>query len=201
MKWYWYAARPDEMFLDLDSPAKQRRALRVLKMALGTSWDRLVNSQRNDLEVSQVYMVPSLTKGHVHAVVRTKHAMAPLVKVSWSLWMGGDPLRSAYAIERFRAGLTIQELIAAPAGPFLAYRDIDAICECDGKHKEERITKKCPALLKLLGKEHAAADYFPRVRNERKNLGPLIIEWGRVPLSRIRRWENPKWTKNKLTSI
>ncbi len=207
MTWYWYAARSNELFLDLDSPEQQRRALRVLRLALkdhrrfwsGKSAKLEVDRFRQHLVINVLILMRSVTLGHCHLIVVNNEEFQPMTRVAWSLWLGGDPLRAAYALERLGRGYC-PELIALQYPIQEDFRQPDAMCPCKDKHKEERVTKYCPALNQLLG-DHAAADYFPRVRDERRKLGPLILPYGRLSLTKLERWENPRWTKNKLTSI
>lgn len=184
---FWYAARDNEMFLDLDTPRQLRRALRILRLA----------RMSNRLKVEDCFVYPSSGSGHTHLIVVL---MCPLfsedadLRPQWSLWMGTDPLRVAYSLERTRRGLPSDLLVARQT----YHRAPDAECGCAEKHKAERITKHCPALRKLLGND-AAADYFPRVRSERKQLGRIFIASGRVTLSQLKTWRSstkcPKTSK------
>jgi hypothetical protein len=174
MMTYWYVSRPNEIFLDLDSRKARTRSLHVLRRAMATK----------RLSVESVWLYPTITDDHSHLIVVLREPLPFLLRVSWSLWMGGDQIRAAYVLERYRQGFEEAELLCSKMTYW--FRAADDVCSCEGKHKAKSVTDKCSALKKILG-DHRSADYFPR-NHDRIARQPLMVEWGKVPKSRIREW-------------
>lgn len=178
---YWYAARPNEIFLDLDSTRALARAMNVLRRILNKPMP--APAWGNGLHIEAVYHYPT-SKTHHHLIIVTGREHSYVMKTEWALWMGTDRIRAVYSLERGRRELPIQDLLVSKE-PY--YRTPDAFCECKGKHKPHKVTRACPALEHLLG-SHKDADYFPR-NTDRKKRPPLFVPVGRVSLSSIRKWK------------
>jgi hypothetical protein len=172
---YWYTARPNEIFLDLDSRRAFRRAVSVL----------VANDGR--LPVEDAYVYPTRQDGHFHIIVRLYTAIPPDLKAAWSLWMGNDRLRIAYVLAR-RTDRRVPEwsgdLLVTPK-PY--YRCFDCVCQCEEKHKPDEVTMKCPAMRMLLGKA-AAADYFARTGERRVRPLKVRVPWGKIESDVLRLW-------------
>lgn len=192
MKWYWYVAKSNEIFLDLDSGRSITRALSVLRRTLSSPLYgcRHPRVAMNRLEVSSVWMYPSVDPKHAHLIVVLRCPLPLRVRVAWGLWMGGDQLRAAYVLERERhlrgAGGDPCELLATRA-PY-GFRAPDDSCSCMEKHKPKSVTDSCPALTRILG-DHRSDDYFPR-NKDRVRRPPVRFAWGRIPLSNLRAWRS-----------
>lgn len=173
---YWYTARTNEIFLDLDSRRALRRALSVLHVAV----------RRKRLRLASVWLYKTAQKNHFHMIVVLKtNYTAP--RLAWSLWMGNDRLRAAYVLARMFDGNVMQG-----AGDLLVtktpyHRKPDFKCQCSGKHKPESVTRECPALRHFLGASHSA-DYFARTGPMNPDRGKTRFRWGRIPLQQIRNW-------------
>ena len=179
---YWYGARSNEIFLDLDSHRAVNRAIGVLRIAI----------RRKLLIVRSVWLYQSSPR-HYHLIVVLDHALLFVDKMAWSLWMGNDRLRVAYVMRRFInkdgcSSCLIDLLVAkSPYG----FRTVpDATCKCKKKHKPKAITDKCPSMKMLLG-DQRSADYFGRTGRRPSN-GKIRLPWGRVPLCRIKEWKEPR---------
>ena len=173
---YWYSARDNEIFLDLDSNRATARALSVLRLAI----------VKKHLDVGAIWLYGTPTRGHAHMIIELKQRVEWGTRLSWSIWMGNDRLRVAYILERFQRGVPHQDLLIAKQS--YEFRGPDAVCECEEKHKQPRITSKCPAMKLLLG--HAAnADYFTRT-GKAPPRRKIRIPWGRVLIKDLKRWRN-----------
>lgn len=182
-RWFWYWARPYEIFVDLDSGRAITRALSVLRRALQVK--RYAATPVNRLHIESVWMYPSLEKNHAHLIIVLKKDLPFTTALAWSLWMGTDQIRAAYVLER-RKRCSIGELLCVRE-PY-QFRKPDAVCSCKRKHKEKPVTDRCPALLRLL-RDERSADYFPRNRDKTPR-PPVRFAWGKVPLQNIRQWRS-----------
>jgi hypothetical protein len=171
---YWYAARANEIFLDLDSNRAIARALSVLRLAV----------IQKRLPVRQVWLYSTLTTHHAHMIIVLRGNMSHESRLAWSLWLGNDRLRTAYVLYRLRLGVPGADLLVSRMRYF---RMQDALCLCTDKHKEPSVTDKCPAMeMFLCG--YRSADFFARVGHpppKRK----IRVPWGRVSLKQLREWK------------
>jgi len=173
---YWYSARDNEIFLDLDSHRAISRALSVLRMAI-------VNG---DMKVSGIWLYGTPTPGHAHMIIALKKDMDWMTRLSWSIWMGNDRLRVAYILERENRGLVHSDLLISKTQ--YEWREPDAQCGCTEKHKQPRVTSKCPAMNALLGLE-ASADYFTRT-GKAPPRRKIRIPWGRIRVEDLKAWRS-----------
>jgi hypothetical protein len=170
---FWYASRPNEIFLDLDSNRATARALSVLRLAV----------RKKDLAVKQVWLYGTPTAHHAHMIVVLRRDMSWADRLGWSLWMGNDRLRVAYILRRWNNGVKNEDLFVTKE---LYYRDPDAFCGCILKHKDPEVTQACPAMEHLLGDERSA-DYFTRT-GKAPPRRKIRVPWGRVSLKQIKNW-------------
>lgn len=169
---YWYSAEPNEIFLDLDSNRATARALSVLRVAM----------EKKKLPIKQVFLFQSSPRKH-HMIVVLRRQINTLVRLAWSLWMGNDRLRVAYVLKRYELCKTHSDLLVTKK-PY--HRLPDAVCECKKKHKDPKVTGRCPAMKYLLGDERSA-DYFARTGSAPPKV-KIRIPWGNVPLEVIKEW-------------
>lgn len=171
---HWYAAQPDEIFLDLDSNRATARALSVLRLAI----------RKRQLPIKAVWLYSTLKRGHAHMIIQLKDAMDFNTRLAWSLWLGNDRLRVAYVLERYRRGIKSGDLLISRSR---YHRLANAFCHCTRKHKEAKVTEKCPAMIHLLGADRSA-DYFTRTGSAppRKR---IRVPWGQVSLTQLRQWK------------
>ena len=167
---FWYSARSTEIFLDLDSRKSLLRAMKIIR-----SWHGCTRPVK-------VWHYPTLRDYHSHVVIEWSQGLCERFRAELALWMGSDKLRACYVFSRQNAGLKHSDLLVS-VRPY--HRSPDAVCHCEGKHKDKAVTDRCPALKLLLG-EWRSFDWFPRAG--RKRMKPLRIPVGRVPLTLIRKW-------------
>lgn len=168
MSWFWYVSRSNEIFCDLDSKRAVARALNVLRRAI----------KRKLLKVLSIHFYPSVS--NYHLIVTLKDNMDNEERVLWSLWMGSDRLRAVYTLERYRRGVMNADVLSTPKQLADGFRFNDDRCECPSKHKEKRVTDRCPAMQRLMMDERSG-DYFPRNLDRKQRTKPLKVPWGRVP--------------------
>lgn len=200
---WWYVARPNEIFVDLDSGGAISRALSVVRRALLVKPG--AKTPLNKLPIESVWLYPSETEGHAHLILKLKENLHTLEKISWSLWMGTDQIRAAYVIERLDA-LTddlkfLEEHSDIPTDLIATreeyeFRKPDTFCFCKDKHKKKSVTDKCDALERILG-SHRSDDYFPRNRDT-KERDAVRFPWGKVPLTNLRKWSVPDGRKSNV---
>lgn len=172
---YWYSARPDEIFLDLDSNRATARAFSVLRLAI----------RQKKLPVQDVYLYPTPTPGHAHMIIVLKRPVHFGDKAAWSLWLGNDRLRVAYMLKRELLGLCHSDLLICKNSIY--HRAADWTCECKEKHKEKHVTDNCLAMRLLLG-DQRSADYFSRT-GKAPTRRKIRVPWGKVALKQIRNWK------------
>jgi hypothetical protein len=180
---YWYRARSNEIFLDLDSRRSLNRAINVLRIAV------LDRSKTPKLPIENIYLYPSQTEGHAHVIIQLKGPLG-VMNEAWSAWLGNDRLRLAYVLARWGQMIGGGDLLVSRRQ---YYRAADAVCSCQGKHKDSKTTDECPAMIKLLGSQRSA-DYFYRTGPMRP-LGKIRIPWGRVSKRQLKEWSNGKRKK------
>lgn len=180
---FWYAARDNEIFVDLDNPRALTRALSVLRRALRRKVGSLTPLE--SLLVESVWLYPSSSEGHFHLVIVLRRDMCFYKRVAWSLWLATDRIRAAYVLMRYMHTYGSRHEILVSKKPY-GFRRHDALCQCEGKHKSKAVTDRCPALADLLG-NHRSDDYFPRNRDQ-KRYPPARFQFGEIPISRLRGW-------------
>jgi len=166
---YWYAARPNEVFLDLDSRKALMRAMKILRKSEG---------------VKAIYHYPTSRAGHCHVIVVLAGVMSAKDRALDALWMGSDKLRACYVFSRIEFGFSaVADLLVTKRPNY--HRKPDSSCSCEGKHKAKEVTDNCPALQELLG-PYRSHDFFPLAGHERMSM--IRVPVGRVPLKLIRTW-------------
>lgn len=206
MRWFWYVARPNEIFVDLDSPAATTRALSVLRRALNVK--RTAKTPLLKLGILGVWLYPSEAEGHSHLIVVLKNNLSFIDRTAWSLWLGTDQIRAAYVMERFLSFACrndasipdgwVDSVIDNPSFPTellsvrheYGFRKPDTFCFCKEKHKKKHVTDKCSALVAILG-DMRSADYFPRNRDRVKR-EPIRPPWGEISKTNLKRWRFPR---------
>lgn len=184
---YWYAARENEVFLDLDSQRALTRALHVVRRVIQAE------STHRWPGIKAVFLYKTQRPQHYHMIVIWKAPLPRLERYVWALWMGSDRLRCAYVIKRRLEGVTFPDILGA-AYRYQEYEKfvgaVAMTCFCKGKHKSEKITWNCPALQLLLGGERSA-DYYPR-NVDRKARRNVQFNYGRISKRSIVKWQGKK---------
>jgi hypothetical protein len=173
---YWYSARSNEIFLDLDSNRAIARALSVLRLTI----------RKRHLKIDGVWLYSTPRHGHAHMIIRIKEDLSWMSRIAWSLWLGNDRLRAAYVLRRHgEFELDHHDLLM---GKSIYHRTPDAFCKCKQKHKKKSVTDKCEAMIHLLG-DYRSADYFTRTGSPPPKK-KIRVPWGEVSLTQLRNWEN-----------
>lgn len=180
---YWYSAHVDELFLDLDSIKATNRALSVLRVAI----------QQKKLKVSGVWLFKTKQKEHCHLIITLSNIMPIEAKTAWELWLGSDRLRSAYVLMR---DVRMRQHTSLLVTRQKYHREPDAECSCNAKHKDDKVTRKCPALTYLLDGDRSA-DYFART-GSRPSDNQMWLMWGKIEIETILKWRGNERKKKRL---
>lgn len=168
IKWHWYIARANEVFIDADSTSRLFYAMRQVQL----NWDRLNGRE--------VFIYPSGTAKHYHLILQMHDGMDAWQRAVWELHCGSDRLRTEYIFERIRRGRAAGADFLLTSHPY-DFRKSDRACGCEAKHKDKSVTDACPVMQSLLGEE-ASAEYFARQPNAQ-------FQYGKVDLQKILRGE------------
>lgn len=171
---YWYSAKGNELFLDLDRPYRVNRAMNVLH-----SW---LNDRKEFPEIRYVEHYRTKTEGHEHFVIVFEEEVDFLEKLSIRLLMLDDPIRVGFIVGRIARYCDADDLLMSRV---LYHRSPDAVCECTEKHRAYDVTWNCPALKKLLG-PYRSMDPFPRTGKPLRE--PIDLAFGRLNLEQIKHW-------------
>ena len=144
-KWYWYAARSDELLIDLDSQT-------LLEIAL----KRLAKPEL-DIRASQMFLTESATKGHFHMAVRLRENVAEVRRMLFQLYLMDHVYRSVKNFDRALNNVSAASLLISPhnwanggLNRTKFWRSPDAICHCLlAKHKSHKAILSCPAHVTL----------------------------------------------------
>lgn len=155
---YWYVARPNELFLDIDN------ATRSLKHAKARLQGAI---ECGKLDVAYVMQRPSRGNDHIHVIVTLAHSIyANEQRFAWEIILHSDIYRSACNIMRGSNGSGISEVADILISPFdhfgntdyppdgknrPATRFRDDVCGCESKHNAATM-QTCPAAIRLRGK-------------------------------------------------
>lgn len=178
---YWYAPRPNELFLDLDSKAALTRTMRVLHVWMDAQ--RMAKGAWGLPSVRQIYNYPTTRKNHYHVIVVLGYDITDSQRARLALWMGSDARRACYVWARQQRGFENWSDLLVSRRRY--HRRPDRVCQCPPRHKEAEITESCPALQEMLQCDRSA-DYFPRVGKAK--IPKLRIPVGKIPLNVIRHW-------------
>lgn len=146
MKWYWYVANKQEIFLDLD---RYESSIKHIRARLQGA----IESEKLPLEFLSVY--PSGRDGHFHAVLVLSKATRYPERLAWSIVLHSDIYRACNNLMRWERGVPAYDILIANR---YYHRIADATCECEGKHKRA-VMEQCPAAKQLRG-EYRSVGFF-----------------------------------------
>lgn len=169
---YWYCARPNELFLDIDNAA---RSLKHAKARLQGA------IECGKLDVAYIMQRPSHGKDHIHVIVtlrEIKDECLPYAKYRqstygpmkfiWELMLHGDIYRACANMARWHYGILAPDILISPFPSFLSgppgkykyehRREADDKCICESKHNAATM-QNCPAAIRLRG-EFRNAGFF-----------------------------------------
>jgi len=147
---YWYIARPNELFLDIDNASKSLRHARArLQGAI----------ECGKLDVAYVMQRPSKSKDHIHVIVTLKDGifLGPM-KYAWEIILHGDLYRACCNIARWHYSIPATDILISAYDIFTTrfgkddyLRLPDDKCNCKEKHNRATM-ETCPAAERLRGK-------------------------------------------------
>ena len=150
-KWYWYAARADELMVDLDSQT-------LLEIAL----KRLAKPDIQFPPVKSVFLSKSFSEGHFHMTVLLKDDYTAVRRMVLQLYLMDHVYRSVKNFMRVLDGSLSPCLLITPYnwrssgaslnGKTKFWREPDALCHCPiQRHKSHKAILTCPAHIRLRG--------------------------------------------------
>jgi hypothetical protein len=143
---YWYVARPNELFLDIDNaPRSLKHARARLQGAI----------ECGKLNVLNVAVLPSRSENHIHAIITLEESLIDYERYAWEVILHGDIYRACCNIMRTHNDIPAADILISPCWMFRngsGYaRQADDECKCHPKHKAS-IMETCPAAKRLRGK-------------------------------------------------
>jgi hypothetical protein len=129
----WYLARPDELLIDLDDAGRPTRT--------GAPWIEVFFRRRlrdaiadGKLRVRDVYLSPSNSVRHYHAIVRLGEPLPIMQRLVWQLHLGSDLYRGRADLMRAARGFDAPSLLIRSHPMIGFYREPDRVCDCTAKH-------------------------------------------------------------------
>lgn len=153
---YWYVARPNELFLDIDNVSRSiKHARSRLQGAI----------ECGKLNVSHVMQRPSKSKDHLHVIITLGNSKPKSITENavWEIVLHGDIYRGCCTIMRVRRGMQAPSILISPWATFADLhadnrRPADDKCECENKHNATAM-ETCPAAIRLRG-DNRNAGFF-----------------------------------------
>jgi hypothetical protein len=149
-KWFWYVARDNELFLDVDNV---ERVIHHLRQRLQGA----IEYKR--LDVAHVYRQRSQGKNgqHEHIIVTLNNKIPPVERFVWEIILRSDLYRGCNNIMRHLRGIGAPDIFISRSDCFF-FRPYDTFCYCTKKHSPE-IMEKCPTAEILRG-DYRAQGFF-----------------------------------------
>jgi len=149
MKNYWYVARDNEIFIDIDSK-QSRSIISALARIRG-----IIEAEK--FPIRQVWLFPSRTENHYHIVITLKNAIPETYRIALQLYFFSDVFRTCNNIMRIEDCVPAAEVLISIFDwrkQYKFYRYADATCTCEGKH-DYVVMEKCSAAKTLRGVNRA----------------------------------------------
>ena len=153
---YWYVAKPNELFLDIDNVSKSIRHARArLQGAI----------ECGKLDVAYVMQRPSKSKNHLHVIITLNEPYClPVASAVWEIILHSDIYRGCCNVIREYANVPAPRILISPFDNFettirhypneFIDRSYDDQCDCPGKHTAA-VMLACPAARRLRGEMRA----------------------------------------------
>ena len=161
---FWYVARPNELFLDIDNASRSLKHARArLQGAI----------ECGKLDVAYLVQHPSKSKDHIHVIVTLVKEIANFDRIAWEVILHGDLYRGCCNLMRLSNAIPAFDVLISPFSDFgwsgkladeingyteFADRFPDAQCNCKSKHNAATM-QNCPAAIRLRG-EFRNAGFF-----------------------------------------
>jgi hypothetical protein len=155
MKNYWYVAKDDEVFIDLDGD-KHNRLVTVLARIRGIM-------EYNPFAIKEVWMFPSRADNHFHIVLKLEIATSLEVRTALQLYCFSDIFRTCNNLIRRHFRVLAPDVLISSLNwrkNFHFYRSFDYSCGCTEKHDHRTMTS-CTAARYSRGIERASI-YFDK---------------------------------------
>lgn len=151
MRYYWYVARENELFCDLDLTDKTLKRLLLARARLRGA------KESGALNWEEFTFYQSLTPYHYHLMVKTHVSLDPYARILWESRFCDDMYRNNMNFARLQVGGRSWSLLITPIARSNYWRPCDFSCACPKKHKAD-VMAECPV---AKGLECAlAADHF-----------------------------------------
>ena len=139
--WYWYIARRNELFLDIDQPDRVINHLRRrLQGAI----------ESGKLDVRCVYRQRSQSGNREHIIVTLNRELSDIERYVWEIVLRSDLYRGCNNIMRALHRVGAPDVFISRQDSYF-FRPPDATCNCRGKHKSN-VMEHCPVAIKYRGK-------------------------------------------------
>lgn len=150
---YWYVARPNELFLDIDNAARSLKHARArLQGAI----------ECGKLRVNYVSIRESKTTNHIHCIVTLFDELPEIQREVWAVILHSDIYRGCASIMRSCFAVPNPDILISSFAyfssdepyPFAAgtwnKRNANDSCSCNSKHNAATM-QNCPAAIRLRG--------------------------------------------------
>jgi hypothetical protein len=145
MKNYWYVAKNDEVFIDLDGD-KPNRLVTVLARIRGLM-------EANSFAIKEVWMFPSRADNHFHIVLKLEVETSLEVRTALQLYCFSDIFRTCNNLIRRHFKVSAPDILISSLNwrkNFHFYRTFNYSCGCSEKH-DHRVMRSCAAALSARG--------------------------------------------------
>jgi hypothetical protein len=158
---YWYVARPNELFLDIDNVSKYiNHARSRLQGAI----------ECKKLDVAYIMQRSSRNSQHMHVIISLNSLMDDIEASIWEVMLHGDIYRGCCSVMRGIRRVKSPRVLISPYNHFgtidyppdgsveAIVRMRDDLCDCKSKH-DMKTMESCPAAKRLRG-EFRAVGFF-----------------------------------------
>ena len=140
-KWYWYVARDNELFIDLD---RYKESINHIRRRLQGA------IEYGALNVENVHLFLSLRHNHRHLVVILKKPLQNRYEAfAWEMLLHSDIYRTAANIMRYSRNVPSSDILISRK---LLHRQSDDTCKCEAKHNRAAM-ETCAAAIALRGEK------------------------------------------------
>ncbi len=160
-RYFWYIAKANELFCDLDLSKKNLERILLARARLRGA------KKHGALDFEAWYPYQSESKYHYHFMVQLKHDLDPFRRILWESRLCDDMYRNNMNFARLVETGKSWSLLITPIERRSYWRPPDFVCECPAKHKAD-IMRNCPIAQKL--NCTLAADHFGNPIKEADNI-------------------------------
>jgi hypothetical protein len=180
---YWYIAHRNELLIDLDDYSRPAKT--------GGPWGEIFFRRRlrqailgRKLDVKQVFLAQSNSKGHYHAIVVLRRNMGIFLRLVWQLHLGSDLYRGRADLARAARGIAAPSLLIR-SKPISGFRQADAVCTCTAKHDTEKQSELGARACRVWRRYRGMSPWELFGPAESGKEKPVSLPIGKVPLDLI----------------